>query len=202
LNLRPINLLVPALLAGQLLAGPIEAQPKVDGPQNWVADPAKSTLAFTATQEGAEFSGRFNEFSAGILLQPSGAEFTIMDIGATIRLASVDTLNSERDDYLKQEDWFDIRKWPEAAFRSDTVQQLGNGRFKATGELLLRGVSRPVQLELVMTIDDNAETGRLQGKAAINRLDFGVGQGEWASTEWIGATVNIEFDLYILRAFE
>lgn len=199
---RPTSLLIAALAAGQLLAGPIAAQTPVEGPQNWVADSTKSTLVFTATQEGAEFSGRFKEFSAGIRLQPSGPGFTIMDIGSTIRLASVDTLNSERDDYLKQEDWFDITQWPEATFSSDAIQQLGNGRFKATGELLLRGVSRPVQLELDMAIDDNAETGRLQGKASINRLDFGVGQGDWASTEWIGATVNIEFNLYILRAFE
>ena len=57
-------------------------------------------------------------------------------------------------------------------------------------------------VELELMLEENGERGNLTGSASINRLDFGVGQGEWASTEWVGDEVNISFDLRILRAFE
>ena len=78
----------------------------------------------------------------------------------------------------------------------------GAGNYTADGTLALRGISKEVQLDLQLVIEDNGERGKLLGSASINRLDFGVGQGDWADTEWIGDKVAVEFELYLLRAFE
>jgi len=170
--------------------------------QRWVAHPDKSELGFTATQEGAQFSGQFHEFNVGLELVATDDGIGLLQINAGIQLASVDTRYRDRDDYLVQQDWFYIDMWPQAVFQSSTIRQLGGGRFIADGTLSLRGVSQAAEVELELILEENGERGNLVGNASINRLDFGVGQGEWASTEWVGDEVNVTFDLYILRAFE
>jgi polyisoprenoid-binding protein YceI len=170
--------------------------------QRWVAHPDKSELSFTATQEGTQFGGRFQQFNAGLELLPADEGIGLLQISARIQLASVDTQYRDRDDYLVQQDWFYVDMWPEAVFQSVTIRQLGGNRFIADGTLSLRGISRDVSVELELNLEENGERGKLLGSAALNRLDFGVGQGDWASTEWVGDEVKVTFDLYILRAFE
>jgi polyisoprenoid-binding protein YceI len=192
-----------ALITVGLLGLPICAVAETTAAvQRWVAHPDKSELGFTATQEGAQFSGQFHEFNVGLELVATDDGIGLLQINAGIQLASVDTRYRDRDDYLVQQDWFYIDMWPQAVFQSSTIRQLGGGRFVADGTLSLRGVSQAAEVELELILEENGERGNLVGNASINRLDFGVGQGEWASTEWVGDEVNVTFDLYILRAFE
>ena len=135
------------------------------------------------------------------ILRVDGA-IEITRLTTVIGLASVDTDYDERDDYLVQEDWFHTQLWPEARFSSTAVTRKGAAQYVAEGELSLRGISRPVEVHLVMDLDDDGERGKLSGTALVRRLDFGVGQGDWSSTEWVGNDVNVRFDLAILRAFE
>jgi polyisoprenoid-binding protein YceI len=172
------------------------------GSQRWVAHPDKSSLVFTATQEGAEFAGRFHKFSVSLETHPTADGVALLAISSIIQLGSVDTQYQDRDDTLIQEDWFNVAVWPEARFSSTTITATGNGRFVADGELSLRDVRQAVPVILELTIEDNGERGTLRGTAQLNRLEFGVGQGDWASTEWVGDVVEVEFDLYILRAYE
>lgn len=191
------------LLAG-LSAGPaFPADSNADfQAQRWVADPAKSRLGFQATQEGAEFSGRFHKFTTGLELAVSAEKYSLLQVDTAIQLASVDTEYEERDDYLVQEDWFYAELWPQATFSSTVITDNGGGQFTANGKLELRGVGKDVTVALQLVIEENGERGTLLGTASINRLDFGVGQGDWSDTEWIGDKVDVEFELYILRAFE
>jgi polyisoprenoid-binding protein YceI len=170
--------------------------------QRWVADPAKSSLGFTATQEGGEFSGVFHKFSSGLELQANDTDAILQSVSTNIDLGSVDTSYQERDDYLAQQDWFHITEWPQAKFVSTQVIDHGDGSYTATGELTLRGINKTVDVNLKLEIETNRERGTLVGTAAIRRLDFGVGQGDWTNTQWVGDDVNVQFDLHILRAFE
>ncbi len=171
-------------------------------PERWVSHPDQSTLGFTATQEGAPFEGRFGKFNVGLEILRTDDDIDITRLTAVIGLASVDTDYDERDDYLVQEDWFHTELWPEARFISTAIARQGPAQYVAQGELSLRGVSRPVEVQLSMELDDNGERGKLSGTAVLRRLDFGVGQGDWSGTEWVGNDVNVRFDLAILRAFE
>ena len=170
--------------------------------QRWVAHPDASRIEFTATQEGAEFDGQFDRFSVSLELLPTADSIGLLQINAGIQLASVDTHYKDRDEYLLQQDWFYIDMWPEAVFSSNTIRQLGDNHFIADGTLSLKGISKDIEVDLKLMLEENGERGRLTGEAKLNRLDFAVGQGEWASTEWVGDEVNIKFDLRILRAFE
>jgi len=170
--------------------------------QRWAAHPDKSTLGFVATQEGAEFTGRFQKFSSGLEIFVDEDKATLQTLSAVIQLASVDTNYEERDEYLVQKDWFYTELWPEARFVSESLVDQGEGSYLADGKLTMRGVSQDVRLDIQLDIEDNLERGTLKGTGRINRLDFGVGQGDWASTEWVGDPVKVEFDLHIIRAFE
>jgi polyisoprenoid-binding protein YceI len=194
---------VRTILAASFLSLSVCATAEDDATvQRWVAHPDKSELSFTATQEGTQFGGRFQQFNAGLELLPADEGIGLLQISARIQLASVDTQYRDRDDYLVQQDWFYVDMWPEAVFQSAAIRQLGGNRFIADGTLSLRGISRDVSVELELNLEENGERGKLLGSAALNRLDFGVGQGDWASTEWVGDEVKVTFDLYILRAFE
>ena len=192
------------LLLG-LLAQPLTAMAETSSSANaqrWVAHPDNSSITFTATQEGAEFTGRFHKFSVALKIHPAGQSFELEQLTAVIQLASVDTQYQQRDDYLAEEDWFYMQLWPEARYTSETIRQIDAGHYIAEGTLALRGVSLPMQVQLEMTLAANGERGQLNGSAVVNRLDFGVGQGDWKTTEWIDAAVSVEFELELLRAFE
>ena len=157
----------------------------------WQLDPARCSLAFRATQAGAEFEGQFKRFTATIQFDPGDLAGSAFDVG--IDIASAATLESERDALLQGPDWFAVRQFPQARFTATRFRQAGAG-FAADGTLALRGVSRPVSLAFAFT-PGSAGRATLAGTAVVRRLDFGVGQGEWQATEWIADEVKVVFTL-------
>ena len=163
------------------------------GAETWAPVPGDSALTFTAEQQGAEFQGEFREFTATFdldLADPTGAR-----IEAVITVASVDTAYADRDEYLRGEEWFDAKQWPQARFVTERIQATNTG-YIADGLLTLRDQSREVPLAFTL---ETLPNGRLQfrGSTRIQRLDFGVGQGEWTNTDWVGNDVTIQVDLVL-----
>ena len=89
-------------------------------------------------------------------------------------------------------DFFDAARIPGAIYLTRSISRSAKG-FSATGILTLRGVSREVPLEFQFAKTPGGAS--LSGTATLKRLDFGVGQGEWKSTEWVGNDVKIDFSL-------
>ncbi|MEW8034781.1 MAG: YceI family protein [gamma proteobacterium symbiont of Ctena orbiculata] len=91
-------------------------------------------------------TGRFNRFS-GIFSydenDPSSA-----DIEVVIDTASIDTNHAERDRHLRDEDFLHVDAFPEARFVSSSYEERGEGKAQLIGELTLRGVTRPIQVEV------------------------------------------------------
>jgi polyisoprenoid-binding protein YceI len=156
---------------------------------------AGSTVRFAAVQQGARFEGGFTRFTARIDFDPD--QPAAGNIAATIDLGSVDTQYAERDEYLREADWFHIARWPQAEFRATTIAAAATG-FVARGELTLRGVTRPV--ELAFTFTTTPAGARLAGSASLQRLDFGVGSGDWTDTTWVGNEVQVMVDLQLVPA--
>ena len=159
-------------------------------PPTYAADPAHSSLGFAGTQAGAEFKGVFRKFSARVAFDP--ARLSASRIEVQIDTGSEDTQDGERDATLRSADFFDVAHHAQATYVTRTITQTAGG-FSAVGTLTLRGVSRDVPISF--TFRSAAGGAALAGSAAIKRLDFGVGQGEWKSTEWVGNDVRINFTL-------
>lgn len=150
------------------------------------------SLTFEATQAGATFTGRFGRFTADIDFDPADPAACRFDV--RIETGSADTLETQRDGVLKGPDFFWVERYPHATFAGRGCRGTGKG-YVLEGELTLRGVTRPVTLRFDYT--PGQVGGALEGSARLDRLDFGVGQGEWQGTEWVGAGVTVRFDLLL-----
>lgn len=155
-------------------------------------EPAGSSLTFTAVQQGAKFESRFDRFTARVRFDPASPESG--SISSRIDLGSVDTGNPERDEVLKGADWFSLGRWPEAVFTAGRIVRDGDG-YRANGTLTLRDVTAPVSLSFRWTPASVARPARLLGSATLERLAFGVGQGDWRDTAYVGNRVDVQVDI-------
>jgi len=163
----------------------------------WTTDAAHSRLEFSATLAGGDFDGAFRRFKADIDFDP--ADLAGSRFGVEIDTASADTGDAERDLALKGADFFAVERWPSARFSAERFVALGNGRFEALGKLTIRDTTREIRLPFGFKPVADGARAELEGGIAIRRLDYGVGQGEWQDTQWVGDEVRIRFTLLLQR---
>lgn len=160
----------------------------------WRTEPAGSRLEFVANAQGSDFTGRFKRFTPRIRFDPTNPAGASFDVA--IELASVDTDNSERDEALPTPDFFWTEKFPRARFIATGCRALpAAGRFQCQGTLTLRGKSRKVAFPFAWSGD--SRTARLSANVPLNRLDFGIGTGDWADPATIGHRVNVKVALVL-----
>ncbi len=162
--------------------------------QGWTVEDG-SQVRFTAQQQGSPIAGRFERFSAQIRFDPDDLASSRIEV--EIDSASINTGHKDRDTALRSSFFFDVQRWPSARFTSGRLSHLQGDAYQAEGELTIRDVTRAVVLPFELAIGaDPAAAGRLlataRGALTISRLDYGIGQGEWASTKTVGEAVVIE----------
>lgn len=160
---------------------------------DWKAG-AASTLGFTGSAQGESFDGRFTRFAPEVRFDPA-------DLGATrfhvrIDLASADSANAERDELLHGADFFDSANRGEAVFQAEGARAEGNG-YVSDGQLTLKGRTAPVSLRF--RFETTGDSAVLDGEATLDRLAFGVGDGEWADADMIGHEVTVKTRLQLQR---
>jgi polyisoprenoid-binding protein YceI len=175
------------ILSAALAAGVTHAAGSVT---SYTADPAASRLEFAGVQAGAEFTGAFRKFTAAIDFAPDALASAHFDV--QIDLSSLDTKDKDRDQTMRGPDIFDIAHFPAAHYVTRSFTKTATG-YTAVGALTLRGVTKdvPIDFQFVST----PGTAKLEGTAKLKRLDFGVGQGDWKSTEWVANDVKVSFSL-------
>jgi polyisoprenoid-binding protein YceI len=170
------------------------AAPDARAAMAWAVDPAHSKLTFHPRLAGGEFAGRFERFDAAIRFDP--ADLAHSSLRVVVDLLGARTGDTDRDTALQGNDFFQTTRWPRGTYTSTRIRALGDGRYEALGELTLRDATRNVRVQF--RFDPPASSGRaarMTGSANLRRLEFGVGQGEWRSTEWLDDAVRVEFDL-------
>jgi polyisoprenoid-binding protein YceI len=182
-RMLPFTRIPVVLILGVLLSTPGLAA-------TYVLDPARSTLTFAFSQAGALSEGRFGKFA--VTLEVADDTKTPQKLAVVVNIDSVSTDDAERDALLRGVDLFNVIKFPQALFRSSAIRATGNGQYVATGTLSIRGISRPLQVPFTFS------NGEMQGQVVINRLDFGVGQGEWQATDSVGNAVTVKFSLRLM----
>jgi polyisoprenoid-binding protein YceI len=193
---RRAALLATAATAAMSLAAvtPEKMAWAADAPvSRYTLDPAKSTLEYQFVQAGAQNKGKFTKFTVALEVSPENLP-TRLDV--VIEMSSSDTGDRERDDTLKGTDMLAVAKFPQAHFTSTQITKTANG-FDAVGKLTLRGVSRDIHVPISFRTanEQGKAAGYLLGRTTIKRLDFGVGQGDWKSTEWVGNDVSVSYSL-------
>jgi polyisoprenoid-binding protein YceI len=156
------------------------------------ADPQQSRLEFVGVQAGAEFKGTFHKFTADIQFAPDDLASSRFDV--QIDLKSVDSMDKDRDTTIRGPDIFDVVHFPTAHYVTRSFTKTAAG-YTAVGALTLHGVTKDVPIDFKFA--QTAAGAKLDGSAKLKRLDFGVGQGDWKSTEWVGDAVKISFSLVL-----
>ena len=158
----------------------------------WTVQPKESKLTFVGSQQGAEFTGVFDRFTADIKFDPQDLAGSRFDV--KIDMASVNSRDSERDDAIKSDDLFAVKQYPSAHYVADHFTAKG-ASYTATGKLTIRNVTRDVPITFTFEKKDGGAW--LKGSAQLKRLDFGVGQGDWKDTEQVGNEVKVNFVLLL-----
>ncbi len=160
-----------ALAAALAVAAPAAAQ-------TWDIDTAHSSAQFAVKHlMVSTVRGDFGKTTGTI--EFDGKNVSSIKVNATIDATSINTRNEGRDKHLKSADFFDVEKFPTITFTSKSVAAAGAGKFKVTGDLTMRGVTKQVVLDVE---GPSAEIKGMRGETrvgatattTINRQDFGV----------------------------
>jgi polyisoprenoid-binding protein YceI len=159
---------------------------------SYTADLSASRLDFIGIQAGAEFKGSFHRFTAAIDFAPDALASSHFDV--QIDLNSLDTMDNDRDTTMRGPDIFDIAHFSASRYVTRSFTKTPTG-YSAAGTLTLHGVTKDVPIDFVFVSTPGG--AKLEGTAKLNRLEFGVGQGDWKSTEQVKDLVKVAFSLML-----
>lgn len=169
---------VPAFVALLLCIGSATAT-------DWLQAPG-SSLVFAGTYQGTTFSGHFPGFRTTLHFDPEDPGSARLEVD--IPLAGVTTGNADYDSEMHGAAFFDVGRYPRARYAARGFRALEDGSYAADGVLELRGTSHPVTLAFTWEEGDQPV---LSGRAAVDRITFGIGDGMWADTSVIPAEIAI-----------
>jgi polyisoprenoid-binding protein YceI len=165
-------------------------------PATWTVDKATSSVRFSSSFSGTPFTGAFRRWDAKIAFDPKA--LAASSVVATIDTASAASGDGDRDQAIPSEDFLAASRFPTATFVARSFKDLGGGRYRAIGQLTMRGVSKPLTLPFTLAI--TGPQAKMKASIALNRLAFGVGQKEWKAVSAIPAAVTVNIDLTARRA--
>jgi len=140
----------------------------------WTVDQIHSQVGFAVKHMGiATVRGQFDEFEGTLEI---GDELSNSRAYGTVKVASVDTNQAQRDDHLRSPDFFDAATYPELRFESTGITQVDDDTFKITGNLSIHGVTNEVELEAIVDGTELDPQGNervgLEVVGQISRGDF------------------------------
>ncbi|PCI63849.1 MAG: polyisoprenoid-binding protein [Kordiimonadales bacterium] len=165
---------------------------------DWIIDKEASHVSFFAKQTGNKFTGSFSRFTIEVSFDPSHPESG--SITAKIDMTSLDAGDKQRNIALPGKEWFDSEIFPTANFVSSSMSKTSDGTYVARGALTLHGVTKPISLPF--TFVESEGKARVTAMISLNRGDFGVGSGAWATGKWVSLEVGVEISIVAERAGE
>ena len=172
----------------------------------WKIDPAHSAAEFKVKHMMiSNVKGSFRALSG--VLNLDEADVTGSSVEAFLPVATLSTGDEQRDGHLKSADFFDAEKFPTITFKSNEVKRTGEGEYAVTGDLTLRGVTKPV----TFAVEGPSAPGKdpwgnlrigLSATTRINRKDFGL---TWNSAleaggVLVGDEVGLTLDVQFIKA--
>jgi polyisoprenoid-binding protein YceI len=163
----------------------------------WTIDPVHSTSSFAVKHLViTTVHGQFGKTTGTV--QYDEQDPTKSKAEATIDVTTINTQNDNRDADLKSANFFDVANHPNMTFKSTKVEKVGDGKFKVTGDLTIRGNTKPVTLDVTSSQAVKGMEGELRrafsATGRINRKDFGL---TYSKTVEAGPIVGDNVDLTI-----
>lgn len=167
----------------------------VQAPAKWVLDKAHTNVRFSVAHlVVSDVDGSFKSFDGS--MTSAKPDFTDASINFTVDVNSINTDNENRDKHLQSDDFFNAAKFPQIKFVGKSFQSLGDNKYKLSGDLTIRDVTKPVTFDVTYGGTVNAMGATHAGfkaKTTINRFDYSL---KWsAATEAGGLVVGKDVDI-------
>lgn len=171
----------------------------------WNIDPAHSSLQFSVRHMViTKVRGAFKSYDGSLELDESRDQ-ALAKVNVLIDAASIDTSEPKRDEHLKSQDFLDVAAHPTLRFSSQTIERSGE-RYRVTGDLTIRGVTRAVTLDAEFEGQGKDPWGgqrvSFSARTSINREDFGLtwNQVLEAGNVLVGTKIDIEIEVQAVKA--
>ena len=168
-------------------------------------DPAHTRLGFAARHAlVTRVHGSFDSFEGQLHLDASNQ--ARCSVVLTIDAASIRTNNADRDAHLRSSEFFDVERYPKITFESTALTALGDRRYRVTGDLTIKAITRPVDLDLTYQgncVDPYSQLRvGIEGSGALKRSDWGL---TWNAALEAGGLVlsdriDLEVDISAIKA--
>jgi polyisoprenoid-binding protein YceI len=167
---------------------------------NWNLDTVHSGINFSVRHMVvSKVRGRFTKFTGNVELDESDLTRSVVE--ATIDASSIDTGTAQRDEHLRSADFFDIEHFPQIRFRSTGVAKVGGDRYRLTGELSIRDVSREITLDVEYGGRGKDPWGNervgFTATGAFDRKDFGLKWNQVLETGGVLVSDRVEIELEV-----
>jgi polyisoprenoid-binding protein YceI len=144
---------------------------------SWQLDPMHTQVEFSAKHFGMmTVRGHFREVTTSGQVDPTNLAASSLEV--TIDVASLTTNNPQRDNDLRSSYFLELDKHPTITFRSTSIEPAGQDRYKLTGDLTIKGITKPITLDVQQygEINDPRMGHRIaySAEGQINRKDFGM----------------------------
>lgn len=173
----------------------------------WKLDPTHSSANFSVKHMMVTtVRGHFNDIDGTIEFDEANPAASRVNVD--INVASIDTGVADRDNHLRSADFFDAAKFPKMTFRSTKIEVTGKNEGRITGDLTIRGVTRPVviNVEYLGSFKDPWGNDKMafSGETKINREDFGLTWNVALETGgWlVGKDIKISLEAQAVKVVE
>ncbi|MBO6891329.1 MAG: polyisoprenoid-binding protein [Roseibium sp.] len=181
-------------LAFSLMAGAAVAQPVA-----YEFDKSHANLSFTYNHLGySTTDGRFGNWEGSLLIDKEAPSNSSVEF--TIDIDSLDTFWADRDTHLKSADFFDAAKFPQATFKSTKVEQTGEQQLEVTGDLTIKGITKPATLTVNVTAMGEHPMAKKEAAGfavttVVKRSDYGMD----LYVPYVGDEVTVTFHAETLK---
>ncbi len=163
--------------------------------ETYAIDTTHSSVKFSIRHFVAKTTGNFGEFSGTLTVDRH--DLTKSSVEASIAIPSVDTDSEKRDAHLQEDDYFDAGSHPVMTFKSTKWEATeSENQFKVTGDLTIRGITKPVVLDVELLGFGEGMGGAFlsgwEAKTKLDRTDWGINGGQPAVGKEVDVTINIE----------
>lgn len=168
--------------------------------QTFKVDPSHTSIDFSVKHMMvSKVKGTFHDFEVGIKADPE--DLTTAEINVNIDVASIDTRNKQRDDHLRNADFFDVENNPKMTFKSKAVKKIADDEYEVTGDLTIANTTNEETLKVSFEGQGQDPWGNkvfgFSAAGKINRSDYGITYNAALETGGvlIGDEIKITIDL-------
>lgn len=158
--------------------------------------PDESSVSFAYKQMGVPLEGKFRQHNAQVSFDP--AKLANAQARIEIDLASIDTGAAEADQEVVGKKWFNTKSYPTASFVASGLKSLGGNRYEASGKLSIKG--RTLNVVAPATFRQSGARGMFDGSFTLKRLDYAIGEAEWADVSTVANEIQIKFHFVVNAA--